>query len=137
MKVLYTVCIVAILLTGCATLKKWKNDDGLNYQDYAGAPINSFSMSRLDGWTDVDDKLLVVRTEFNKEYLLNLSGFCPNLRFANSIAVTSSAGTVDHFEKVIVGHDTCMISEIRPIDTKRMQADRKALKAKRTAEKKQ
>jgi len=133
MKIRYAACAVAILFASCASIKS-KYD--LNYQDYAGEPIKSFWMPRLDGWTALEDKLLVVRTELNKEYLLRLGGFCPNLRFANSIAVTSSTGTVDRFEKVIVGHDTCTISEIRPIDSARMKADRKALKEKRAAEKK-
>jgi hypothetical protein len=132
-KIHLIVCVIVVALTGCASLKD--KDTDLNYLDYAGQPITSFWMPRLDGWTAVDDKLLVVRTELNKEYLLKLSGFCPNLRFAKSIGVTSSAGTVDRFEKVIVEKDTCMISEIRPIDSARMKADRKALKAKRATEK--
>ncbi len=48
--------------------------------------------------------------------------------FAQAIGVTNSAGTVDKFEKVIVGRDKCFIKEIRPIDTKQMKADRKLLK---------
>ncbi|HEX2584088.1 MAG TPA: DUF6491 family protein [Steroidobacteraceae bacterium] len=134
MKKLYLVYgSIAFVLAACASLK---NKDELNYQDYAGAPISSFWMPQLDGWTAVDDKLLVVRTQLNKEYLLKLAGFCPNLRFATAVGVTSSAGTVDRFEKVVVEKDTCMITEIRPIDSARMKADRKALKAKRPAEKK-
>ena len=37
--------------------------------------------------------------------------------YAHAIGVTNSAGTVDKFEKVIVGDDKCFIEEIRPIDT--------------------
>ncbi len=42
--------------------------------------------------------------------------------------MTSTANTVDKFEKVIVGRDRCFINEIRPIDTKQMKADRKLLR---------
>ena len=85
-------------------------------------------MTTFEGWTAVEDKQLVVRTAFNKAYLLKVSGFCPDLKFAMTIGVTSFAGQVDKFEKVIVGKDKCLISEIRPIDVTRMKADSKAKK---------
>jgi hypothetical protein len=135
MKTRSITCFVAILLVGCASVKLKDDNAGLQYQDYAGEPVSSFWMPQLDGWTVVDDKLLMVRTEINKYYLLKLAGFCPDLKFANVIGVTSSAGTVDRFEKVVVGKDKCMISEIRPVDMKRMNADKKALKEKHAAAK--
>jgi hypothetical protein len=64
----------------------------------------------------------------NKAYLLTITGYCPDLQFADRIAVTSTASTVDKFEKVIVGRDRCLIKEIRPIDTKQMKEDRKLLR---------
>ena len=135
MRIAVSACLAAVaLVAGCVA--NIKNNE-LKYQDYAGAPITSFYMPSLDGWTAVDDKLLVVRTELNKEYLLKLSGFCPNLKFANAIGVTSTASNVDKFEKVIVGQDKCMINEIRPIDSAHMKADRKALQKKKTEDSKQ
>jgi hypothetical protein len=64
----------------------------------------------------------------NKAYLLTVTGYCPDLQFANAIAVTSTGNTVDRFEKVIVGRDRCFINEIRPLDTKQLKADRKLLR---------
>jgi len=117
-----------LALTGCAnTIARLKGADAdLDYANYAGEPIGSFAMTSLDGWTVVEDKQLVVRTAFNKAYLLKLAGFCPDLKFAMAIGVSSFAGQVDKFEKVIVGKDHCLISEIRPIDMNRMKADQKA-----------
>jgi hypothetical protein len=122
--------VAATLFTGCAsTIARLKGSDAeLNYADYAGEPIRSFAMTWFDGWTVVGDKQLVVRTEFNKAYLLKVSGFCPDLKFANTIGLTSFAGQVDKSEKVIVGKDRCLISEIRQIDVARMKADSKAKK---------
>jgi len=68
---------------------------------------------------------------------LKLAGYCPDLKFAFTIGVTSSTGTVDRFEKVVVGKDQCMISEIRPIDSARMKADQKKLNAKLAENKQQ
>jgi len=133
---LISFLLVTVLISGCETIAKSRANQ-LNYPDYAGAPIRSFWMPQLDGWTVVDDKLLVVRTNFNKEYLLKLAGYCPDLKFAFTIGVTSSTGTVDRFEKVVVGKDQCMISEIRPIDSARMKADQKKLNAKLAENKQQ
>jgi hypothetical protein len=112
----------AALLAGCATGPK------LDYTDYAGEPVRSFYMSSFDGWTVVSKDRLVVWTGLNKAYLLTVTGYCPDLQYANAIAVTSTGSTVDKFEKVIVGRDRCFINEIRPLDTKQMKEDRKLLR---------
>jgi hypothetical protein len=112
----------AALLTACATGPK------LNYAEYAGEPVKSFYMSNFDGWSAVSRDQVVVWAGMNKAYLLSIEGYCPDLQFANTIAVTSTANTVDKFEKVIVGRDRCLIREIRPIDVKQMKEDRKILR---------
>jgi hypothetical protein len=114
--------VFTALFAGCATQPK------LDYTDYAGEPVKSFYMSHFDGWSVVSKNQLVVWTDINKAYLLNITGYCPDLQFANAIAVTSSANTVDKFEKVIVGKDRCFIDTIRPLDTKQMKEDRKLLR---------
>jgi hypothetical protein len=112
----------AALLAGCATGPK------LDYTDYAGEPVKSFYMNNFDGWTSVSKDQLVVWSGMNKAYLLTVTGYCPDLQYANAIAVTSTGNTVDRFEKVIVGRDRCFINEIRPLDTKQMKEDRKLLR---------
>jgi hypothetical protein len=116
------VAIAAALLTGCATGPK------LNYTEYAGEPVKSFYMSNFDGWSAVSKDQLVVWAGLNKAYLLKIEGYCPDLQFANAIAVTSTANTVDKFEKVLVGRDRCLINEIRPLDVKQMKQDRKIMR---------
>ena len=115
----------AALLTGCATGPK------LNYSEYAGEPVKSFYMSNFDGWSAVSRDQVVVWAGMNKAYLLSIDGYCPDLQFANTIAVTSTANTVDKFEKVIVGRDRCLIREIRPLDVKQMKEDRKIMREER------
>src|SRR6187549_1531870 len=111
----------AALLAGCASGPK------LDYTDYAGEPVKSFYMNNFDGWSAVSKDQIVVWSGINKAYLIRVTGYCPDLQFANAIAVTSTAHTVDKFEKVIVGRDRCFINEIRPLDTKQMKEDRKLL----------
>ncbi len=118
----FSALCAAALLSGCATGPK------LNYTEYAGEPVRSFYMSNFDGWTAVSKDQLVVWAGMNRAYLLKIQGYCPDLQYAHTIAVTSTANTVDKFEKVIVGRDRCLISEIRPLDVKQMKEDRKILR---------
>lgn len=123
-----TILAAAVLLTGCASSLAKLNGPRLNYSEYAGEPVKSFYMANFDGWSAVSKDQLVVWSGLNKAYLLTVTGYCPDLQFANAIAVTSTGNTVDRFEKVIVGRDRCLINEIRPIDVKQMKADRKILR---------
>jgi hypothetical protein len=120
--------LAAALLTGCAVLSGCATGPKLNYSEYAGEPVKSFYMSNFDGWSAVSKDQLVVWAGMNKAYLLKIEGYCPDLQFANAIAVTSTANTVDKFEKVIVGRDRCLINEIRPLDVKQLKEDRKIIR---------
>jgi hypothetical protein len=120
--------LAAALLTGCAVLTGCATGPKLNYSEYAGEPVKSFYMSNFDGWSAVSKDQLVVWAGMNKAYLLKIEGYCPDLQFANAIAVTSTANTVDKFEKVIVGRDRCLINEIRPLDVKQLKEDRKIIR---------
>jgi hypothetical protein len=125
---LVVLVVAAASLAGCASTLAKLNGPKLDYTEYAGEPVKSFYMNDFDGWTAVSKDQIVVWSGINKAYLIKVTGYCPDLQFANAIAVTSTANTVDKFEKVIVGRDRCFINEIRPIDTKQMKADRKLLR---------
>src|SRR5262245_55379106 len=117
------------LLSGCAATLKKLSEPKLNYTEYAGEPVKSFYMRSTDnGWSPVSKDQLVVWAGINEAYLIKVAGYCPDLQFVNAVGVTNSGGTVDKFEKVLVGRDKCFIEEIRPIDTKQMKADRKLMK---------
>jgi hypothetical protein len=120
--------LAAVALAGCASTLAKMNGPKLDYTEYAGEPVKSFYLGNYDGWSAVSKDQLVVWSGVNKAYLLTVTGYCPDLEFAQRIAVTSTGNTVDRFEKVIVGRDRCLIKEIRPIDTKQMKEDRKLLR---------
>ena len=130
MKMLLAALSIATLLTGCAaTIDRLKGPEAqLKYSDYAGAPVSSFWISSFEGWAPVDKNQLAVHGDINKVFLVTVSGYCPNLEFARRIGITSTGSNVDKFDKVIVDHVRCLISEIRPVDMVKMKADAKALK---------
>lgn len=130
---LVLVVAAAVALGGCASTLKKLNGPKLDYREYTGEPVKSFYMPSLDGWTPVSKDQVVVWSGINKAYMLSLAGYCSDLQFANAIAVTSTAGTVDKFEKVIVGRDKCFIQEIRPVDVKQMKEDRKLMREQQKA----
>lgn len=124
-----TAC-ATMLIAGCAsTIARLKGPDAnLKYADYAGAPIDSFWRSTFDGWAPVEKDQLVMRSDFDKAYLITVAPFCPNLLFAQRIAITSMGGSMDKFDKIEVDHVRCLIRQIQPVDMKKMDADRKALR---------
>lgn len=129
MKTSLVVSLLALaVLPGCASTLQKLNGPKLNYNEYAGEPVKSFYLGNYDGWTPVSDDQLVIYSGVNKAYLIKVAGYCPDLKFANAIAVTSTGSHVDRFEKVIVGRDRCLIGEIRPVDVKQMKEDRKLLR---------
>ncbi len=131
--------IAAVTLAACASsFNRLQGDnERLSYADYAGEPIDHFTSFRLNGWTPVSRDQVVLWTGVNEAYLVRVQSTCPDLKFANSIGVTSTTRTISRFEKLQVGADTCPIEEIRPIDVKQYKADRRAqaeaLKAARAA----
>lgn len=128
MKISLVVLVAAASLAGCASTLAKLNGPKLDYTEYAGEPVKSFYLGNYDGWSAVSKDQLVLWSGINKAYLLTITGYCPDLQFAQTVAVTSTGNTVDKFEKVIVGRDRCFIKEIRPIDTKQMKEDRKLLR---------
>ena len=125
---LVATVLAAASLAGCASTLAKLNGPKLDYTDYAGEPVKSFYMNNFDGWSAVSKDQIVIWSGINKAYLIRVTGYCPDLQFANTIAVTSTGNTVDKFEKVIVGRDHCLISEIRPVDVKQMKEDRKIIR---------
>jgi uncharacterized protein DUF6491 len=95
------------------------------YLQYAAAPIGQFTyLSHFDSWRALSRTQLVVWTSINDAYLLTVRDPCINLQFAQRIGLSSTAGTVTNYlDFVLVDHDRCQITEIRPLDYKKMRAD--------------
>jgi hypothetical protein len=136
---LTAAAITIAALTACASSGLNRKDEPqFKYVDYAGEPIDDFTTFGLDSWSAVSRTQLVVWDGVNRAYLLTVWDSCRDLKFANTIAVTSTSRTISKFEKVLVEGDSCPIQEIRPIDVKQLKADRRAAaevaKAARAAE---
>jgi hypothetical protein len=68
-----------------------------------------------------------VWTRVNDVYLLSVQQPCSGLRFANPVGVSSSLGTLNSgIDAVLFESQRCPIEEIRPVDYKKMLAERRS-----------
>ncbi|WP_129642500.1 DUF6491 family protein [Peristeroidobacter agariperforans] len=122
------VAVLATLIVGaCADIPKRTSDqeDLARYLQYAGEPVTSISyLGRYDGWRALGRDNLVIFTGPTEAYLLTVAGPCNDLPFANRVAIKSRGSTLSRGDSVIVGRgQRCLISEIRPIDYRKMKQD--------------
>ena len=125
MKRLLTALAAAALLAGCATPRPYGAalDE---YLPFAGPPIRDFHFWELYSWEAVGPYQIVLWATPWEAYFVTVAQPCINLEWAHRVGVTSTAGTVSHFESVLVGHgERCPIIEIRAIDTKQLRVARK------------
>ena len=82
------------------------------------SPVESFSLlGYTDGWRAIDDRNLVLHISPSRSYLISLRTRSPELRFAHTIALTSTAGRVSgRFDEVIVRGQRYPIASIRALD---------------------
>lgn len=119
----------ASITTGYA-MEQTKGDKLLaKYEPYLGEPVKSFRAVRYDSWQQISRTQLVLHTTINDAYLLTVANNCPELPFAQTIGVTSTTNSISTLDSVIVRGNRCLITQIQPIDVKRMKADRSALEA--------
>ena len=138
--------LTAPVLTGCATDAGLREEQRLAlYREHAGEPVDSFRyFGRISGWTPLGDTALALWTRPSEVYLLELSGRCSDLEFANAITVTHQSGSVHaRFDDVLVlGPNTmripCRIQRILPVDSAALkQAEREMRQAVDTVERAQ
>ena len=119
--------VLALLLAACAGTAQRAKDQELpqQYLKYAGAPVDHFNyLGRYDDWRALSDTQLAVWTSPSNAYLLTVREPCIQLQFTQRIGLTSTGGTVSNrLDSVLVDRDRCQITEIRPIDYKKMRAD--------------
>ena len=129
MKKFLFALFLAVTLSACSSGLLRSDGPRLDYNNYAGEPVSDIVVMRgIDSWTPVSRDQLIIWTGINEAYLLRVWDSCPDLMFANSIRVTQTGYTINKFEKVVAGRDSCPILEIRPLDVKQLKADRKAAK---------
>ena len=64
-------------------------------QDDVGEPIKKISFAdRIDGWSVIDDRTIVLRKGAAQSYVVHLKTDCRMLKYARNVGVSSSNNTV-------------------------------------------
>lgn len=118
--VLPAVAVFALLTASCSTVPYAQrvSERQAAYTAAAGKPVGSFTFFNLYSWEPLGDDQLAVYAQPNKAWLLDVAG-CQDLRFTNSIGLTSNINQVMvGFDKVLTGRGNfpCTITQIRPVD---------------------
>ncbi len=111
--------LVTIIFTSCSntsarpSLDQRLTDMGLQL----GEGNSRIPRYRVNGWTEVDDRNLIISAGVKDKYLVQLSAPCLGLDGAFNIGFTTPTGRLDRFDNIIVrslgiGREICSIQDI-------------------------
>ena len=116
---------LALVASAHADTRETMQKNLTRFEKYAGAPIDQFQYWTLYKWQLVGPTKVVVWTTINDAYLVTVEDPCPDLEWANTIALTSKQShfVSTKFDFVTFGKGQCQIKQIQPIDYKQMLKD--------------
>jgi hypothetical protein len=134
-KTLSVILAAAALASACASPGGLSRSEEklTQYEPYVGEPVSSFTAFRQHSWEPISRTQLVLWTSINDAYLLTVANNCPNMMFTNAVSVTSTGSGISTLDHVIIKGDRCPITQIQPIDVRRMRDDRNARQAEAAA----
>ena len=122
MKILISSLIASIFLLACSSQPTQNSEEKIS------AALDQLEMQpsqqpvrirdyQVDSWRYIDRYNLIIEAGFDDQYLVSLQRPCFQLQSAFAIGFTSSAGSLDKFEDIVVRDsfgraERCPISEI-------------------------
>ena len=121
MKTLFQTFVLffAFALSGCASNKE--KDARVNYQDFVAqeqlVSINRITQFRMTRWQTLDDRFFILNAARNRDYLIEVMGFCPELRYSHTLRLVQSMSSSlqSKFDSVIVGSEPTQKCTIKNI----------------------
>jgi|GEM_PF-600744 len=91
--------IVVALLSGCASKSTLSFDEkNQAYGDYIATnkleSLKRIKSFRLHGWQALTNDYLILSTSHRKKYLVEVTGFCPDLAHAQTIMINKSSSSI-------------------------------------------
>lgn len=127
------ICIAALtfVVTACASQEKQQLslDEQLKERNYeVVGPVERIQNYQITGWNSLDRNNLIVLSSPSRAYLVTVKTPCNNLRFAETIGITNTAGTVTLFDTVLVNEspagylERCWIENLQELKQTRGSA---------------
>ena len=122
-KILCCAAALAVAAGGVwADTRQTEDENRARFEQYAGQPIDGFTMWDMYKWQLLGPDTVAVWTGVNDVYMLKVELPCINLENAKAIVVTSkmSHQVNRRIDFVNFGSQQCQILEIRPVDYRAM-----------------
>lgn len=103
------VLVFTVVLSGCAGNKA--KDARVNYKNFIAQEeletINRITQFRMTHWQSLDDRFFILNASRNRNYLIEVMGFCPDLRYGHTLRLdqSMSSSLQSKFDSVIVDSD--------------------------------
>ena len=103
--------LLGIVLFACASSEKspatledlLKMEEKIELKNYQlGTPADSINNFRINGWSFVDDRHIIVNTGVRDDYLISFRSRCSEARFSESLAFSDTAGRLTTSDRFIV-----------------------------------
>ncbi|MFT5139127.1 MAG: hypothetical protein ACI9H8_001399 [Lysobacterales bacterium] len=110
-----TRSVIAVVLGSsmfaCATSEKsprtlediLKFEEKIELKGYQlGTPENSINNFRINGWSYVDDRHIIVNTGVRDDFLISFQSNCREAKYSESLAFTDTAGRLTTSDRFII-----------------------------------
>jgi len=99
--------LTAIFMVGCSSQPKQSSEEKIattldDMQLQRGNRLETIRDYQVDSWHYIDPYNLIIEAGFKEQYLISLQIPCFGLNGAFSIGFTSTAGSLDKFEDIVV-----------------------------------
>lgn len=84
-------------------------------------PVERVQAFRISGWNHLDRTHVILWASVRKPYLVTTMSPCDGLRYAETLAFTTTTGNLSRFEKLVVRssggfREECLIREINELE---------------------
>lgn len=122
MKLLSTILVALVAVTGCSSTKyvspQERNELYKQYVAEKNIPsVKKITSFRFNGWSALTDDYLLISMSPKRKLLVEVAGFCPNLRHANAILINqgTSATLMTKFDSISVLEEPTIKCSIKSI----------------------
>jgi len=122
--------LITVWLAGCASTGMTLNERTDAYNAFITSeklePLSRITAFRFDSWTSLGQRHLIIKTRFNKPYLITLKTRCYDLRMAHVIGIDNTGSTLQAgFDAIVVPDNNgqkCYIDSIYKITKEQKKA---------------